>query len=132
MAKGMAIAAGVPAERAPIVRADEKMAGPPTYNDPALTERLVRVFTATFGAENVIKVDPVMGSEDFGFFSLNQQIPASMFWLGATDPAKVADSRKNGTALPFLHSPLFAPLPEPTIRTGVIAMSAAILELLQK
>ena len=132
MAKGMAAAAGVPAERAPIVHADEKMAGPPTYNDPALTERLVRVFTATFGAENVIKVDPVMGSEDFGFFSLNQQIPASMFWLGATDPAKAADSKKNGTTLPFLHSPLFAPLPEPTIRTGVIAMTAAILELMQK
>jgi metal-dependent amidase/aminoacylase/carboxypeptidase family protein len=74
----------------------------------------------------------VMGSEDFGFFSLNQQIPATMFWLGATDPAKVADSRKNGTPLPFLHSPLFAPLPEPTIRTGIAAMTAAVLDLMQK
>ena len=132
VAKGMAIAAGVAPDRAPVVHADEKMAGPPTYNDPQLTERLVRVFAATFGAENVIKVDPVMGAEDFGFFSLNQEIPAAMFWLGAADPAKVENSRKNGTQLPFLHSPLFAPLPEPTVRTGVAAMTAAVLDLMQK
>jgi hippurate hydrolase len=132
IAKGMAAAAGVPQERAPIVHVDEPMAGPPTYNDPALTERLVRIFTGLLGTNNVIKVDPVMGSEDFGFFSLNQQIPASMFWLGATDPVKFAESKKTGTPLPFLHSPLFAPLPEPTIRTGVRVMTAAVLDLMQK
>ncbi|HKQ39461.1 MAG TPA: amidohydrolase [Verrucomicrobiae bacterium] len=132
MAKGMAAAAGVPPERAPVVHVDEPLAGPPTYNDPALTDRLVRVFGQTLGTNNVIKVDPVMGSEDFGFFSLNQQIPAAMFWLGATDPVKFAESKKNGTPLPFLHSPLFAPLPEPTIRTGIIAMTAAVLDLMQK
>jgi hippurate hydrolase len=132
IAKGLAAAAGVPAERAPIVHVDEAMAGPPTYNDPALTERLVHVFTDLLGAKNVIKVDPVMGSEDFGFFSLNQQIPASMFWLGATDPVKFAESRKTGTPLPFLHSPLFAPLPEPTIRTGVRLMTAVVLDLMKK
>jgi len=131
-AKGMSAAAGVPPDRAPAVTADEKLAGPPTYNDPALTERLVRVFKATLGADNVIPVDPIMGSEDFGFFSLNQQIPATMFWVGAADPAKVAESRKTGTPLPFLHSPLFAPLPEPTIRTGVITMTAAVLDLMKK
>ncbi|HTD87291.1 MAG TPA: amidohydrolase [Candidatus Binatia bacterium] len=131
-AKGMAIAAGVPAERAPVIHLDEPLSGPPTYNDPALTDRLVHAFTTVLGTNNVIKVDPVMGSEDFGFFSLNQQIPATMFWLGATDPVKFAESKKNGTPLPFLHSPLFAPLPEPTIRTGIIAMTAAVLDLMQK
>lgn len=131
MAKGMAAAAGVPAERAPIVHADEKMAGPPTYNDPALIERLVKVFTATVGAANVVKVDPIMGSEDFGFFSLDRQIPAAMFWLGAADPAKVAESKKTGIPLPFLHSPLFAPVPEPTIRTGVKLMTAVVLDLMK-
>ena len=132
VAKGMATAAGVPTDRAPVVRVDEPLSGPPTYNDPALTERLVRAFTNVLGATNVMKVDPVMGSEDFGFFSLNQQIPAAMFWLGATDPVKFAESKRNGTPLPFLHSPLFAPLPEPTIRTGIIAMTAAVLDLMQK
>lgn len=132
IAKGLAAAAGVPVERAPIVHVDEAMAGPPTYNDPPLTERLVHVFTDLLGANNVIKVDPVMGSEDFGFFSLNQQIPASMLWLGATDPMKFAESKKTGTPLPFLHSPLFAPLPEPTIRTGVRLMAAVVLDLMKK
>src|SRR5213075_3234519 len=128
----MAAAAGVPAERAPLVHVDEAMAGPPTYNDPALTERLMRIFDAMLGTNNVIKVDPVMGSEDFGLFSLNQQIPACMFWLGATDPVKFAESKKTGAPLPFLHSPLFAPLPEPTIRTGVCLMTAVVLDLMTK
>jgi amidohydrolase len=132
VAKGMAAAAGVPPERAPIIKVDEPLSAPPTYNDPALTERLVRVFTDVFGANNVIKVDPVMGSEDFGFFSMNQQIPAAMFWLGATDPTTFAESKKTGVPLPFLHSPLFAPLPEPTIRTGIIAMTAAVLDLMKQ
>ena len=132
VAKGMAAAAGVPSDRAPVVTVDEGLSAPPTYNDPALTERLVRIFHRTFGTNNVIKVDPVMGAEDFGFFSLNQQIPAAMFWLGATDPVKVAESKKTGTPLPFLHSPLFAPLPEPTLRTGVIAMTAAVLDLMKR
>jgi amidohydrolase len=131
MAKGMAAAAGVPPERAPIVFVDEKMAGPPTYNDPALTERVVKVFTTTFGSNNVVKIDPVMGSEDFGFFSLDRQIPAVMFWLGATDPEKIAESKRTGAPLPFLHSPLFAPVPEPTIRTGVKLMTTAVLELMR-
>ena len=60
-----------------------------------------------------------MASEDFGIFSLDEKIPAVIFWLGAYDPAKVAESEKTGKALPSPHSPLFAPLPEPALRTGV-------------
>ncbi len=54
-----------------------------------------------------------------------------MFLLGAVDPAKVAESRKSGKPLPSLHSSLFQPLPEPTLRTGVMAMTAAVLELME-
>ncbi|HKZ03688.1 MAG TPA: hypothetical protein VJ180_15705, partial [Pyrinomonadaceae bacterium] len=63
---------------------------------------------------------------------LDQQIPATMFWLGAVDPAKARQSRETGTPLPSLHSALFAPLPEPTLRTGVKAMTLAALELMKK
>jgi hippurate hydrolase len=73
-----------------------------------------------------------MGSEDFGYLALDQQIPATMFWLGAVDPVKVKLSKETGTPLPSLHSALFAPLPEPTLRTGVKAMTSAVLELLKK
>jgi hypothetical protein len=48
------------------------------------------------------------------------------------EPAKVEASRRTGTPLPSLHSSLFAPLPEPTLRTGVKAMTTAILELMKK
>ena len=74
-----------------------------------------------------------MGSEDFGWFGLEgRKIPASIFFLGAVEPAKVQASRSTGTPLPSLHSSLFAPLPEPTLRTGVKAMTTAILELMKK
>jgi hippurate hydrolase len=56
-----------------------------------------------------------------------------MFWLGAVSPEKVAASQKEGSQpLPSLHSGVFAPLPEPTLKTGVKAMTAAALELLAK
>jgi hippurate hydrolase len=52
-----------------------------------------------------------------------------MLWLGAADPAKLNESLRAGHALPSLHSSLFAPLPEPAIRTGVVALTSAVLEL---
>ena len=97
-----------------------------------MTERLAAVFAKALGQENVIKASPIMGSEDFGYFSLDQKIPTVMFWLGAMDPLKVKQHKEGGPALPSLHSPLFAPLPEPTLRTGVKAMTATALELLKK
>jgi amidohydrolase len=130
--KGIAGAAGIPAELAPIVKVSETEVTTATYNDPALTERLAAVFVKALGQENVIKAAPVMGSEDFGYFSLDQKIPTMMFWLGAVDPLKIKQRKEGGPALPSLHSPLFAPLPEPTLRTGVKAMTSAVLELLKK
>ena len=73
-----------------------------------------------------------MASEDFGRFSLDHQIPSFMFWLGAIEPSRVEASRKSGKPLPSLHSSLFEPLPEPTLRTGVKAMTTAVLELMKK
>jgi hippurate hydrolase len=55
-----------------------------------------------------------------------------MFSFGAVDPAKYADWKKNGTPLPSLHSSKFLPVPEPTIRTGIVGMTAAILELTKR
>ena len=79
-----------------------------------------------------MQMPPMMASEDFGYFSLDHAIPATIFWLGASEPAKVKQSRESSVALPGLHSALFAPVPEPTLRTGVKAMTSAILELMKK
>ena len=129
--KGLALAAGVPGDRAPIVKVSETEATPATYNDPALTERLAGAFVKALGQANVSPAAPIMGSEDFGLFSLEHQIPATMFWLGASDPVKLQESRDTGRPMPSLHSALFAPVPEPTLRTGVKAMTTALLELMK-
>jgi hippurate hydrolase len=128
--KGVAMTAGIPEDRTPVVKVSEGTGS--TYNDPQLIERLVVTFKQAFGEENVVKMPPMMASEDFGYFSMDQKIPATIFWLGASDPAKVKASRESGVALPGLHSALFAPVPEPTLRTGVKAMTSAVLDLMKK
>lgn len=128
--KGVALTSGIPEDRAPEVKISEGTGS--TYNDPQLLERLAVTFKQALGEDNVVKVPPIMASEDFGYFSLDQKIPATIFWLGASDPAKVKQSRDSGVALPGLHSGLFAPVPEPTLRTGVKAMTSAVLELMKK
>ncbi len=130
--RGIAIAAGIPDDHAPIIKVSETEITEATYNDPQLTERLAAVFVKALGQENVVRTPQAMASEDFGYLSLDQKIPSTDFWLGAVDPAKVKQSRESGTPLPSLHSALFAPLPEPTLRTGVKAMTSAVLELMKK
>jgi amidohydrolase len=130
--KGTALAAGIPDDRAPIIKFSETQITSATYNDPQLTERLAMAFTRALGPNNVVKLPPVMMSEDFGYLSLDQKIPATLFTLGAVDPAKVKQSKEAGTPLPSLHSALFEPLPEPTLRTGIKAMTSAVLELMKK
>ncbi len=132
IAKGIALAGGVPEDRMPTVKASETEFTPATYNDPALTTRVTAALKSALGAGNVLTVDPVMGGEDFGYFSMNGRIPAMIFWLGAVDPKLVAANKAGGPALPSLHSSKFAPLPEPTLRTGVTAMTSAVLDLMKK
>jgi len=132
IAKGVAMAAGIPDDRAPIVKASDTEITSSTYNDPQLTERVASAFRRALGDENVTQVAPIMASEDFGYLSLDHKIPSVIFWLGAVDPAKVKQSKETGIPLPSLHSSLFAPVPEPTLRTGVKAMTAAVLELMKK
>ena len=132
-ADGVALAAGVPAERAPIVTVLEEESTPVMYNDPALTARVKKALVAALGATNVSDEKPIMGSEDFGVFGLeDHKIPTVMFWLGAMDPVKFAAAEKAGKSLPGAHTSRFEPLPEPTLRTGVTAMTAAAIALLQR
>ena len=133
IAKGCATAAGVPPERAPIVRVSKDQFCPATYNNPELTRRLVAVWKSSLGDENVKIVDAVMGGEDFSEYSLpDHSIPAVDFHIGAVEPAKIAEYKQSGKELPSLHSSKFAPVPEPTIRVGIIGMTSAVLELMKK
>jgi metal-dependent amidase/aminoacylase/carboxypeptidase family protein len=133
MAKGCAAAAGVPSDLAPIVSVSKDFATPAMYNDPELTKRLVAVWKKSLGDKNVEMIDPVMGGEDFSEYCLpDHSIPSVNFHFGAVDAAKIAEFKQAGKELPTLHSSKFAPVPEPTIRTGMIGMVTAVLELMNK
>lgn len=132
MTNGIAEAAGIPAERAPIIEVASRNT-PPTINDAALTQRVAMSLEKALGKDNVWPGQPIMASEDFSLFALEDpKPPISMFWLGAPDPAKWKEANEKGTRLPGPHSSEFAPLPEPAIRTGVKAMTTAATDLLQK
>jgi amidohydrolase len=130
IAREIAAAAGVPPERAPVVTVRKDEVCPAMYNNPELTKRLIVVWKKTLGDDNVEIVDPTMGGEDFSEYSLpDHSIPAVNFHFGAV---KMADYKQAGKELPSLHSSKFAPVPEPTIRIGIVAMTAAVLELMKR
>ena len=128
-AQGLAEAYGIPADRMPVVTLGEST--PPTLNDAALDDRLRASAIAVLGPDRVLEAKAIMGSEDVGLFTLEGKIPGVMYWLGAADPAKLAESRKTGIPLPSPHSALFAPVYAPAITTGVTAMTAIALDLLK-
>ena len=135
IAKGCAAGAGLSADKMPTVNVLRDHFAPAMYNNPELTKRLVAVWKKALGDQNVEMVDATMGGEDFSEYSLlpDHSIPAVNFHVGAVEPAKLAESKKPGAApLATLHSSRFAPVPEPTIRTGVVAMTAAVLDLMKK
>ena len=133
IAKGCAIAAGLPQDRMPHVHVRRDEFTPATYNNPELTRRVSASLKAALGDANVLPENPTMGGEDFSEFSLpDHSVPTFMFSVGAVDPAKFAEAKKAGTPLPSLHSSKFAPVPEPTIRTGTVGMVHAVLDLMKK
>jgi hippurate hydrolase len=126
IAKAEAAAAGAAVE--PEVRVSEGT--PATWNDPDLTARLVeKAFLPLLGEERVLEQDPVMAGEDFSRYGL-AGVPAMLFWIGAVERERWEAARQGGDPLPSLHSPLFAPDREPTLRAAVLAQTGAALELL--
>ena len=131
--RGEAIAAGIPDDRMPVVTSSENEYTPATYNDPALTRRVHGALTTWLGTENVKAIDPEMGGEDFGRYGrTGERVPICLFRLGVVAPEVFAESQRTGAPLPSLHSNKFAPLPEPSIKTGVTGMTGVALELLAK
>jgi hippurate hydrolase len=129
--RGEAIAAGIPDDRLPIVSVIEGEGTPSTFNDPQLTRRLHGVVRAWLGEDRVKPVDAEMGGEDFGRFGRTvERVPVSLLRIGVVDPAVHAAAERAGTSLPSLHSSKFAPVPEPSIRTGVTTLVASALDLL--
>jgi len=130
IARGQALAAGMPENLLPEVKGGKEFT-PALWNSPELAQRLTGVFKAWFGETNVCAEQPSMGGEDFSEYGrTNPKIPIFMFRVGGVHPEAYAESQRTGQPLPSLHSPLWAPAPEPTITAGVTAMSAAVLDLM--
>jgi hippurate hydrolase len=131
--RGQALSAGIPEDRLPVVKVDDAEFTPATYNNPELARRIGGAFKQVFGEKHVVTRKPVMGGEDFSEYGRTaDRIPICIFWLGSVEPERVAESERTGKSLPALHSNLYRPAPEPTIKTGVTAMTAAVLELAGK
>lgn len=100
-------------------------------NDAALTQRIAQVFQAEFGDKATAQPQPGTPSEDYSDF-VNAGVPRSLFFsIGVIDPALVAAAAQGGPPVATNHSPQFAPMPEPSIRTGAKAMALAVAEVLR-
>jgi hippurate hydrolase len=126
VAKGEAMAAG--AEKMPLVEKYESTGA--VYNDPVLTKHLAATLEGVLGKGTVVTEDQIMTSEDYSYF-VEQGIPSFYFTLGVADPQKLAEAKAAGKQLPSNHSPLFAPVAEPSIKTGMTAEVTILRDLLK-
>jgi amidohydrolase len=97
-------------------------------NDPGVVATAEKVLKAAFG-DKFRPSPPVTASEDYSEF-INAGVPSMFFHIGVYEPERIAAaSEDDGSQLPGNHSPLFAPVPKPTIQTGVEAMTLAVLSV---
>jgi hippurate hydrolase len=125
-ANGEAQAANAPKQ--PLI--ETKSSTESVYNDPETTQRAVAAVRAALGADKVVEMPALMGSEDFSQFGL-AGVHAVLLHVGAVDAAKLEESRKTGVPLPGVHSPLWAPVREPTIKAAIGAETAILVDLLK-
>jgi hippurate hydrolase len=127
-----AAAAGARAPE-PEVRVDPGEFTPALVNEPKLTRKTTALFREVLGEDKVLERPLVMGGEDFGRYGRDGGVPIFLYFLGTIDPERVAEAAKEGgKQLPSLHSDSFYPVPEPSIKTGVLTMSLAVLNLVGK
>jgi hippurate hydrolase len=126
-AQGVATMAGAPEPELSITPGGDAI-----VNDKAIVGRTESVFQSVFGAAKVHRVPPITASEDFSEF-VNAGVPSMFFFVGVYDPKDIAASRApGGKPMPFNHSPMFAPVAEPSLKTSIKAMSFAVLGALQR
>jgi amidohydrolase len=87
---------------------------PVTENDPAETTFVRETLVSALGADRVVEIAPIMGSEDFSYFA--QRVPACFMFLGAGDDAHAFPN----------HHPAFD-IDEHAMQTGIRAHVAIAL-----
>ncbi|CAN7680518.1 amidohydrolase [Pseudoduganella sp. LjRoot289] len=104
-----------------------KQGGMAIINSEALVLKTEAVLKDAFGSANAGRIAPMTASEDFSEF-VNDGIPSMFFFTGVYPAKAVAEAdMPGGKPLAFNHSPFYSPVPEPSIKTAVQAMSLAVL-----
>jgi hippurate hydrolase len=100
---------------------------PLNVNDAESTKRVGDAFREYFSAERVRLTGPAPASEDFGSFGTEWRVPSVFWFVGGTDPETYAKAKAEGrlNELPVNHSPLFAPVIHPTLKTGIETLVVA-------
>ncbi|MFE7398660.1 M20 family metallopeptidase [Streptomyces sp. NPDC057557] len=108
---------------------EKTAAFPPTVNDEEATRRVAEAFAAHFG-DDAHTIDLQTASEDMSELPRAFGAPFTYWGIGGIDADLYAQAAKNGTIaqdIPVNHSPTFAPAIQPTLDTGVSAMTVAAL-----
>jgi hippurate hydrolase len=100
---------------------------PLNVNNQDAAKRVAHAFRGHFGAERVRETGPAPASEDFGSFGSGWHVPSVFWFVGGTDPKTYAQAKEANkiNELPVNHSPKFAPVLHPTLRTGIEALVVA-------
>jgi hippurate hydrolase len=133
VARGAAMTAGLPEELMPVVTVEDPYT-PSTFNDPDFTQARAAAFRERFGEERVMEWPAVMGGEDFSQFrrAAPDDVESMIFWISGTPAPMLQALKEDGTPLPSLHSPYWAPDAEAVIATGAEALAGAAMDLMPR
>lgn len=129
IARAQGLSFGLSEDLLPVVTVGEST--PATYNNPALTKRVHDTLASKLGSDHVHMQGPVMGAEDFAHYGrVEPKIPSLIFRLGTVSEDHMAAVKAGDRKFLSLHSSYYVPDLEPSLKTGVTAMTTAALELL--
>ncbi|AJR22457.1 MULTISPECIES: amidohydrolase [unclassified Sphingobium] len=132
VARGEAIAAGVPDDRMPVISVKDEFT-PSTYNPPAFANRMADVLKAHFPEGTVSETRPSMAGEDFGrYYRADKSIESFIFWVGGVPADQMAKAKAGEVSLPSLHSPFWAPQADKVIATASEAMTVLAMHILKR
>lgn len=93
-----------------------------TFNNEALTEKMIPTLERVAGNENVYEINAITGAEDFSYFQ--NQVPGLFFFLGGT-PLDMKESEA-----PSHHTPSFI-VDDASMKLGVKALSNLAVDFLK-
>ncbi|WP_313808841.1 amidohydrolase [Sphingobium sp.] len=132
IARGEAIAAGVPDDRMPVMSVKDEFT-PSTYNPPVFANQMADVLKAHFPQGTVSETKPSMAGEDFGrYYRADKSINSFIFWVGGVPAEQMTRAAAGEISLPSLHSPFWAPQADKVIATASEAMTVLAMNILKR